>query len=406
MRDRTDESPPTLETVIRVVGEEPAEPVLTDERGSALKRFIERMRKSCYLDEQNHRLDAFGRLRAQYLNDGLALFLGAGVSAGSNVRGWQPLAENLLDRLGLVDAKTAQGLSLYAKFDLAFYECEGKNLRFLDHLYESLYGPVSPQLRADLKAIKSSDTAKQAAAEIPLWQRIAGALEDNQTLKAVGNLLLRGVILADELQRLNPQIHAVLTTNADNLLELYLLARCHGRRRYTTVDRPSVGDHPGVLSIYHLHGVLDARGEGFLQQPPAECGPALVFRESEYFETIANPMDFANYTAQSFFQRYNVLFIGTSLDDMNIRRWLYNSFTERRIARERYLVDLYKVPYPAAGREASYQSIRHFWLRQKEGSAALQRDIQLVMRNLGVQIVWYDVRGGDHSQAAKKIDAL
>jgi hypothetical protein len=173
---------------------------------------------------------------------------------------------------------------------------------------------------------------------------------------------------------------------------MYLLAVCRGERPYSTIDRPSVGDHPGVLSIFHLHGSLDVRGEGFLDEPPARYGPPLVFRESEYFQTIANPTDFANYTAQSFFQRYNVLFIGTSMDDVNIRRWLYNSFQERWAQRTRYLIDLYEKPYEkaAAKTEAFYASIRHFWLRKREEiSHQLKQDIELVMQHFGVQVLWY-----------------
>ena len=57
--------------------------------------------------------------------------------------------------------------------------------------------------------------------------------------------------------------------------------------------------------------------------------PDLVFRESEYYEAIGSPNKFVNHTPQSYFQRHNVVFIGTSLEDLNIRRWLYSSFRER-----------------------------------------------------------------------------
>ena len=98
----------------------------------------------------------------------------------------------------------------------------------------------------------------------------------------------------------------MLTTNADNLLQAYVMGRAGGRRLLTTVDRASVSDHPRMTSIYHLHGWLDVRK----QRERAVVTPALVFRESEYFDTMANPNAFANYTAQSLFQRRNVLFIG------------------------------------------------------------------------------------------------
>jgi len=141
----------------------------------------------------------------------------------------------------------------------------------------------------------------------------------------VGDLLILEKGKGEKGPRRNPQIHAVITVNADNLLELYCHARLSGAKGkvLTMVDRPSVGDHPDAISVYHLHGILDARDENFrrtdspctrpnVQEISDELLPPLVFRESEYYETIGNPSSFVNHTPQSYFQRLNVLFIGTS----------------------------------------------------------------------------------------------
>jgi hypothetical protein len=117
----------------------------------------------------------------------------------------------------------------------------------------------------------------------------------------------------------------------------------------TMVDLASVGDHPDRISVYRLHSVLDARGENLFRQPPDSVTqrnlqsltddllPDLVFCESEYYEAIANPVSFVNHTPQSFLRRLNSLFIGMSLDDLNKRRWLHDSFRERVQHRAKYL---------------------------------------------------------------------
>jgi hypothetical protein len=81
----------------------------------------------------------------------------------------------------------------------------------------------------------------------------------------VGDLLILEKGKGEKGPRRNPQIHAVITVNADNLLELYCHARLSGAKGkvLTMVDRPSVGDHPDAISVYHLHGILDARDENF-----------------------------------------------------------------------------------------------------------------------------------------------
>jgi hypothetical protein len=204
----------------------------------------------------------------------------------------------------------------------------------------------------------------------------------------------------------NPQIHAVLTFNADNLLELYCEAKTGRRSVVTMIDRASVGEHPDQTPIYHLHGTLDARGENIVradsnpgssqqQELSDELLPELVFRESEYYETIASPVSFVNHTPQSFLRRLNALFVGTSLDDLNMRRWLHDSFQERVLHRSRYLREFYRGNYPDAEYEARLESRRHFWLRaevetQENGDSwtVPKKYVEPVMENLGVEVIW------------------
>jgi len=123
----------------------------------------------------------------------------------------------------------------------------------------------------------------------------------------------------------------------------------------------------------------------------------LIFRESEYYQTIANPVSFINHTPQSFLQRLNALFVGTSLDDLNMRRWLHSSFRERVQHRTKYLREFYATEYPDAEYEAEIESRRHFWLRTRteidnEGKywQVPEQHVDCVMSNLGVQVIWCD----------------
>jgi hypothetical protein len=302
------------------------------------------MRKCGYLDSTDRRTSGMERLRFQYDTDGLVLFLGAGSSKASGIPEWRGLIDRMLKtlRFGPAPENTPSfsrlleekaSLSLLSQFDLVSHQCKGSDQsdRFVDMLREHLYGdPGFQEIRRLMNAIPVANEKKKLFD----WQPLLTELRKNTTLAAVGDLLLdqnSGEAVV------NPKIGAVLTTNADNLLQAYVMGRAGGRRLLTTVDRASVGDHPGMISVYHLHGWLDVcdRRELGVVTPP------LVFRESEYFDSMANPNSFANYTAQSLFQRRNVLFIGTSMEDVNVRRWLYNSFEERRRHRAQLLNSRY-----------------------------------------------------------------
>jgi hypothetical protein len=360
------------------------------------------LQQSFRIDEDYKPVPPRRRLINQYTEDGLVLFVGAGVSYASGIPTWSDLAERVLRKSGVSEEKI-QGLRKALPSYISQFELAGQRLGTYQELVKAIYESLYEKL-----------TCKDCLERIPKkyelqvdwsgWMKVLTALEANKTLKALGDLL---VIDGDPEIRRNPQIHSVLTFNADNLLELYCEAKSGGRRLVTMVDRASVGEHPNQTPVYHLHGTLDARGENCLREVPSsvpteelqeltkELLPELVFRESEYYETIANPVSFINHTPQSFLRRLNALFIGTSLDDLNMRRWLHDSFSERVRHRTNYLRESYWRKYDAAEYEATIESIRHFWLRCETETGndgeiwnVPKENVDAVMNNLGVQVLW------------------
>jgi hypothetical protein len=400
MRHRLNEAPPESAEIDKIVGNG------ADARDSRrFPEFLRRFRNACFLDNQNRRLTALERLIAQYRKDGLVLFLGAGVSRGSGIPNWPGLTSEVLKKSGILPKegeldRVQRALPAF----ITQFELAGLRLgetEFTTTVYDSLYGgteckPLISLLRKIPQPYKEQKNWRG-------WRDVLKALETNETLKAVADLLIVG----GRQPRCNPQIRAVVTFNADNLLEIYCQAKTSGRRLVKSVDRASVGEHPDTIPVYHLHGFLDARGENIFRpaRPPAQGRrwqkitpkllPELVFRESEYYETIANPTSFVNHMPQSFLRSLNALFIGTSLDDLNMRRWLHDSYQERVLHRTKYLRELYEEEYSAAERDAKLESRRHFWLRSEvetEKGGKLWRvpkeHVELIMSNLGVQVVW------------------
>jgi hypothetical protein len=281
------------------------------------EQLLRRLQQSCYLDRADAPLTAQQRLIDQYRRDGLVLFLGAGVSRGTSdcrIPNWEGLSELMLEE---VHAPAPEKLDpndpcrvkkLLKRFDRV-HEClplDRREFWFLEKLYRCLYANFDQTVRALLRSIPKKREAQKGW---PDWDKCRDALARNMSLAAVGDLL----IIGDEDQwRRNANIHAVLTVNADNLLELYCRAKARGRRLVTQVDRASVGDHPYAISVYHLHGTLDIRCENF----STRCSwwnddllPDVVFRTSEYEETERCPFSFVNHTPLSYLQRLNILFL-------------------------------------------------------------------------------------------------
>jgi SIR2-like domain len=386
----------------------------TDWSKHADQKLLERLQLSCYLDGNWVRLDGWKRLKHQYENDGLVLFLGAGVSKDSGIPDWNEVLDEILHESGISLARTGDRKSMAellekkakiprtALLDLCANEFKKRNPKgkFESLLRKALYGGAkfSP-LSTMLKGIPHSKKAKLSHD----WHPILDGLKKNPTLAAIGDFVMEETTPGSV--RPNEKIHAVLTTNVDNLLQLYTMGHNSGKRILNTIDRASVGDHPGLLSIFHLHGWLDAR-DSPNENNVDETQSGLVFRESEYFDTFGNVNSFVNYTALSFLQRHNFLFIGASLEDVNIRRWLWTSFRERRGQRARVLQEQYGCEPTDAEVEAEYASTRHFWMKSVSDLPApkpqLRKYVESSARHLGLEVLWYE----SHTEITERLKML
>jgi hypothetical protein len=395
-----------------VIALERAAPGTSFEGGRLHTPFLKRMQRHGYLDAEFCRTSALGRLQEIYRTEGLALFLGAGVARGSDIPDWRGLLDHLLGSMRQAMPGTGKQptdktpsetleqdarLPLTSQFDLVAHDCAGpdRTREFTERLRTGLYGGEKMQeLRRLANAIPESNKDKKNHDWAPLLKE----LRRNTTLASVGDLLVKQ---QRSESMLNPNIHGVLTTNVDNLVQLYVMSLSGGTRLVDTVNYPGAYETRGRLPVFHLHGWLDMRDSRSAAVP----SPPLVFRESEYFDAIANPNGFANHTAQFFCQRRNIAFVGTSLEDLNVRRWLYNAFKERRESLQKFLADRFP-GYAGAGAEAYAASIRHFWFKWEtelpQPSGAFKTFLEDAMRHLGVQIIWY----AEHAQVGTWLRGL
>jgi hypothetical protein len=102
------------------------------------RMFLNRMQNCGYLDSGDRCTRGLERLRHQYDNDGVVLFLGAGVSKASGIPEWRelidlmlktlefgPAAEKGLSLSRLLEEKA--NLSLLSQFDLVSHQCKSSD---------------------------------------------------------------------------------------------------------------------------------------------------------------------------------------------------------------------------------------------------------------------------------------
>jgi hypothetical protein len=291
----------------------------------------------------------------------LSLILGAGVSLSRGIPSWGKLAEIVCRDVGLSlpsDVVTRHPLAL----PIAFEQAEQAALRrpgaasFVTRLRSALY--------AELTRAKPGDT-------LDILTRFV------RTQQSAARRCLRRVI----------------TFNADDLLEhganrghpplrapvVWPVARESSRPR---MERGAGGQRP--IPVYHVHGFLPQPGTPLMQH---EAADTLVFTEAQYWSSFAEPTSFPNRVILGALHDSVCIFIGLSMTDLNIARWLgvrANAMTRDRERRA-----------SAAATRRSLRSTQaaldhHFWIRSKPTPESAEAYVTALLRRRGVRAIDLD----------------
>jgi len=175
---------------------------------------------------------------------------------------------------------------------------------------------------------------------------------------------------------------AILSFNAEPLLFAVLNAHqaCAGQaheggvpQRLDRVVRGISNRSVGRIPYVFCHGLLPVPGAEVSQH--AASVDKLVFSEAAYLQLAANVY---SWQATSFLETCaarRVVFVGLSLSDANMRRWLSWVHDSR-------VDELHQIGRPDA------VSTQHFWLNLDPGRAQLRAWIEASVAHLGVRLVW------------------
>ncbi len=239
---------------------------------------------------------------------GVTLVIGAGISMPRGIPDWNSLAKTVWHRAfpekpdpwsrqaGAASAGSPEEIPqlLPIIFELAFQKLGEP--KFLELLRSELY-----------------KNAKAPIAE-PLFGR------SSESLAVIARLLV-----AEQKRGAGRRISGVITLNADDLLE-QAVSRAAGYRNQVTaggiISVVTRSTHqivkPSMIPIYHVHGFLPS------DRWKANSGHRrmLVFTDLQYWTTSATASAFANRIVSAALSEGRCIFIGVSMKDINLLRWL------------------------------------------------------------------------------------
>ena len=302
---------------------------------------------------------------------GITLVLGAGLSIPRGIQDWNTLAQNIWERTFPGKASPWSGQRDSSPKDLP---------QFLPIIFELVYRELG--VSGFLDVLKECLYAK---ANFPATDEAFS--RSKETLAVLARLLV-----SDHKRGPGRRISAVITLNADDFLE-QAVSRLSGTR-----GKVSTGDvvgaitrsthrylDPSTIPIYHVHGFLPSD----LWQSDEGPKRMLVFTDLQYWSSSARASSFANRIMSAALSEGQCVFIGVSMKDTNLLRWLalrsldrerdQIDFGQERLARwitERNSIDpeelqslldsvvgFLKNPSTSQSRTLDKNFARHFWIR-------------------------------------------
>lgn len=181
-----------------------------------------------------------------------------------------------------------------------------------------------------------------------------------------------------EARKKNMAPNAVLTFNADVLLHS-LLTLFQLKETYDATGKTNSADfyykavHHIIESDGHKIPIIHVHGSIVPFVGNRDARQNLVFQETSYHEVSGSTHSWQQTIFQYYSLRSRVIFIGLSMSDPNIRRWLAHTNSV-----------LNKDVFNISGVEKSVSS--HFWLTPKSGTETEMTLKKLGLAHLGVKV--------------------
>ena len=138
------------------------------------------------------------------------------------------------------------------------------------------------------------------------------------------------------------------------------------------------------LPFYYCHGLLPVFIDGKVVNSKVYNQEKLVFLESEYMNQMNTTFSWSSASFSNVVRNSRVIFIGVSLTDPNMRRWL--SWIQKERVNDIESFDCLGKRTP----HEKLASTHHIWINVKPKSAKEKDLVEALVANLGVRLLWID----------------
>ena len=289
----------------------------------------------------------------------LTFALGAGCSINSNISNWNALCEALGYEL------------LYNLFDKK--ESIYKNKLLTDELNKTIFSCYEKNSAID--AIYNSYMSSASVTQFDYWLSIKKVLYmfyDSPTDS--NNKLLNSIVNC--IKRKN--IDSIINYNFDSVLEQNINPTYKSRPDEIMFSKTNLIN----CDIFHIHGYIPYDYNG-----KVEVGN-FVFTDKDYYENMTNPNSFCNKIQSRIFNSKNVIFVGVSFIDANIKQILRSRLEK---GSRNYIFGFIKLPsFEMAGTCKKLVENKYKFIQE------------CYFNSLGVKILWVN----DYNEIPEKIDSI
>lgn len=333
--------------------------------------------------------EKFKNYLRSFTNQNWVLCLGAGICNGI-LPDWNELTLRLVNKTfhtswtkeEFQENTTFVGFSLDSWIQGCFnkFKSEGKSIEEFNELLEScLYADLialadKSNLKKELILMFESPKKLKRKKVFALCDFFEQHFKDKTLLQIV-----RALVNADSKSKLPS---AIITFNADSLLHSliiifnikYQFERTGEYQFPAEVFRKvtrTFQNWSDCIPIFHLHGSISPTTD--TTDNLKDSRDSLIFLESSYNDVASSMYSWAQSTFLYSATNSKLVFIGLSMSDPNIRRWL--SWTNQAYIRELNNVT-----------KGQAVSLPHLWIKTKSKSNEIQEFLDVSLRHMGVKI--------------------
>jgi len=325
--------------------------------------------------------NAKGVLRTKTGGAGWVLCVGAGISQPA-FPDWATLVRRLVsrdvgpaavDQLARLQARYSPDAFIRAAIDRLHLTEDDFATVLVEDLYQDARTVLSPADWNDF--VKILDCRHLGRATLERWKRFHSLV--TATFPTLSALPMAATVAEVLGTRMAPA--AILSFNAEPLFAALINAHyVLSRGKVTLPDKLTYVTHvttdrrPERVPYIFCHGLLPVPGDN---RHTLSSVDKLVFSESAYLQLANSAFSWQSATFLQYATSHSILFVGLSLSDPNIRRWLAWVHGVR-------VAELTEVgaPLPA--------STVHYWLARDPGNSNERLWTEALVSHLGIRLIW------------------